>query len=144
MMLCPHRTAAECSSAAAPWVNSGTCSAAAASCWLRSCRATDPRSPATPSKKRRKFSLCQQATTLVFPAYELQSRFYFNDMPLPPPPLHSMKRAASLNYLNKSSDESFQVTKVHARSFIAVLHQYHLHRLLYVLFLFFSFFRIAH
>lgn len=64
MMVCPRRTAADSSSAAAPWVNSGTCSAAAARCWWRSCRATDPRTPAAPSKKRRRSSLCREQPPL--------------------------------------------------------------------------------
>lgn len=66
MMVCPRRTAVDCSSAAAPWVNSGTCSAAAARCWWRSCRATDPRNPATPSKKRRRSSLCREQPPSFF------------------------------------------------------------------------------
>lgn len=109
--VCLRRTAAGRSSAAALWTNSGTSYAAAARCWWRNCRAMHLRNPAAPSKNR-------WLRDYASPRCDINDICIFS-----PPPLNSMKRAASLNYLNKTSDDTFQVRR-RRHIFNAVLRAY--------------------
>lgn len=128
------RTAAGPSSAVALWGSSEMFYVAAARCWWRNFRATYLLNLATPGEDSRKFSVmranynifrgsksCLWQTSRFIVVYRLDHKLHeyslfwaftqISDTLFSCYLFNSMKRAASLNYLNKTSDDPYQVRK---------------------------------